>query len=79
MPLFDFKCRGCGSTSELLLLDGDTDKVRCPECGSARMEKLLSAFNTAKFPQATGGQTCCGREERCDVPPCGEGESCSRG
>lgn len=79
MPLFDFKCRDCGSTSEVLLLDGDITKASCPECGSAEMEKLLSTFNTARFPQATGGQTCCGREERCDKPPCGEGESCSRG
>ena len=78
MPLFDFKCRVCGLTSEVLLLNGDVTRARCPECGSAEMEKLLSTFNTAKFMQATGEQTCCGREERCDRPPCSNGGSCLR-
>jgi putative FmdB family regulatory protein len=78
VPIYDFRCRGCGATSELLLPDGDTDKARCPECGSDRVEKLLSAFNTAKSRSGTPGQTCCGRQERCDKPPCEGGGSCSR-
>lgn len=79
MPIYDFKCLGCGATSEVLLLDGDTAKAKCPECGSGEMERLLSTFNTARHAGAPPGRTCCGREERCEKPPCSQEDGCARG
>jgi putative FmdB family regulatory protein len=46
MPLYDFRCQQCETVSELLIRAG-TGAV-CPECGSEKLEKLLSA------PNATG-------------------------
>lgn len=40
MPLFDFHCRDCDKTSELLVRASDAPA--CPQCGSARLEKLLA-------------------------------------
>lgn len=45
MPLFDFHCRVCDKTSELLLR-GEAS-ASCPHCGSAEMEKLLSTIAPA--------------------------------
>lgn len=76
MPVYDFKCRECGTVSEVFLRDGDIGKARCPDCGSGEMEKLLSAFHTVSKGGNPPGTTCCGREERCEKPPCSDEGSC---
>ena len=43
MPLYDFRCRGCGHEFEALVRAGDEDPV-CPSCKSADIERLLSSF-----------------------------------
>lgn len=40
MPLYDFHCETCDTTSEMLLRSSDTPY--CPKCGSAEMIKQLS-------------------------------------
>ena len=50
MPLFDFHCRVCDKTSELLIR-GDT-VASCPHCGGTQMEKLLSAIAPANKSNA---------------------------
>ena len=40
MPLFDFHCRDCDKTFELLVRSGG-DPV-CPHCGGSRLEKQLA-------------------------------------
>jgi putative FmdB family regulatory protein len=42
MPLYEFKCRGCGRLFEELVRDGDTPA--CPACRSQDLERLLSLF-----------------------------------
>ncbi len=73
MPLKDFRCRSCGEVSEIFLRDLSATGVTCPVCGSDDMEKLLPSFNTPRSHRQSSGLTCCGREERCDRPPCEEG------
>ena len=43
MPLFEFKCRGCGTKFEKIV-PSSTTKVTCKICESSRVEKLLSVF-----------------------------------
>jgi putative FmdB family regulatory protein len=50
MPLFDFRCRVCDKTSELLMR-GDVEPV-CPHCGSTAMTKLLPTI--APAPRSPG-------------------------
>ncbi len=48
MPIYEYHCSDCAKTFEKLrkLSDDDRD-VRCPECESARVERVLSGFATS--------------------------------
>jgi putative FmdB family regulatory protein len=40
MPIFEYRCEGCGRQFETLVLKGTVPA--CPECKSEALEKLLS-------------------------------------
>src|SRR4030081_1699231 len=42
MPLYDFRCRGCGERFEELAAPGDLPA--CPACGAPEPERLLGSF-----------------------------------
>lgn len=44
MPLFDFKCRGCGREFEALVRPQDTSAPHCPGCGGVELDKQLPTF-----------------------------------
>jgi len=44
MPIFEFKCCGCGKEFERLIFGSDDQAPACPECGSSDTNKLLSVF-----------------------------------
>ncbi len=83
MPIYEYRCRDCGATCEILVGAGQRQEiVSCRSCGSRELEKIMSAAAfvgpAAKRP---AGRTCCGREERCDTPACatgGAGGGCGR-
>ena len=75
MPIYEYRCRDCNVTFEMLVRAGTV--VTCPHCGSASLDKLISApFVLSGRTVQQPGHTCCGREERCDTPPCSVGETC---
>lgn len=41
MPIYEYACSKCSQEFEQLVRNGE--QVACPECGSTRLEKLLSA------------------------------------
>ena len=43
MPLYDFRCRACGSVFEALVR-GPATPTECPSCRSTDLERLLSLF-----------------------------------
>jgi putative FmdB family regulatory protein len=43
MPLYDFRCRGCGHEFETLVRAGD-EGLACPSCKGRDIERLLSTF-----------------------------------
>lgn len=45
MPIFDFKCNGCGKVFEKLVRK-EEDKV-CPDCASTDLEKQVSSAGFA--------------------------------
>jgi len=48
MPIYEFQCKSCGYTFELLLMSKDEMKdVRCAKCASPDVGKLMSAANVA--------------------------------
>jgi len=78
VPVYDFRCRQCGEVSEVFLRSTEARTVSCPGCGSVSMEKLISASYLVKMGAAPHGKTCCGREERCEMPPCSSNGGCCR-
>lgn len=45
MPLFDYRCRRCGSITEVLLsLDSNPKQVPCRECAAGDTVRLISRF-----------------------------------
>ncbi|MBW2060747.1 MAG: zinc ribbon domain-containing protein [Deltaproteobacteria bacterium] len=80
MPIYEYRCKACGNVTEFLVSPDEEIAVFCSHCDSHDMEKIMSVASflgdtTERIP----GQTCCGREERCDSPPCSTGGSCRRG
>lgn len=43
MPIFEYKCRGCGHEFEAVVLPQGS-APSCPECRSEDLERLLSMF-----------------------------------
>ena len=41
MPIFEYRCADCEQDFELLVRRGE--RLACPHCQSARLEKLLSS------------------------------------
>jgi putative FmdB family regulatory protein len=73
MPIYEYNCEACESQVELLIRGSETPV--CPECGSKRLEKLLSvpaahtggsksSLPICETPRAGGG---------CGLPQCGSG------
>jgi len=79
MPIYDYACEDCGHRFELKHEMGGASDLKCPSCSSSSVSKQISMpglIRTAVKPQ--GGQTCCGRTERCDKPPCSSGGQCHK-
>ncbi|MHB9112443.1 MAG: FmdB family zinc ribbon protein [Thermoleophilia bacterium] len=47
MPIYEFCCSGCGNRFEELVRSSDKGAkgLRCPACGSNKVERLLSSFS----------------------------------
>ncbi|MGH7703888.1 MAG: FmdB family zinc ribbon protein [Gemmatimonadales bacterium] len=41
MPIYEYRCTGCGADFELLVRSGT--RVTCPTCRTSKVERLLSA------------------------------------
>lgn len=79
MPIFDYKCTHCGKVTEFLIRSTNHQEISCPECGNNNMEKIISSASyIMKDDRSFQGMTCCGREERCNIPSCESGKTCRR-
>jgi len=77
MPIYDFRCRSCGRVFEALVRSWD-ERRACPSCGSEDVEKMITSSYLLKMESGGGGLTCCGRETRCETPPCSVEGTCWR-
>ena len=80
MPIYEYRCNECGRVSEILVgLHSEGKALACQHCGSSDLEKILSVSSfTFTDSSRAPGKTCCGRDERCDSPPCSTGGVCGR-
>ena len=78
MPIYEYRCSGCGHAFEKLIRNTADLPLKCPECGQKTLKKQFSTFSArvtagaCKFPstcpaaaghQHSGG--CCGG--KCDM------------
>lgn len=70
MPIYEFRCLGCGHVFELFKLKKEDDKseMRCPKCSSQEVERVLSSVSVIT---SAGG-----RKSKQTVKSCGSG-SCT--
>lgn len=67
MPIYEYQCAACGVTTEVITVGSAAgEKVTCPQCGSRKLDKKMSAAALPKMPARAPGKTCCGRDEKCD-------------
>lgn len=68
MPIYEFRCLGCGHVFEFLKLKKETEGVemQCPKCNFSEVERVLSTVNVARSSsgkatstvKSCGGGTC---------------------
>ena len=57
MPLYDYVCYHCGHSFEMLRRIKDDDRdIKCPSCGSQKIERLLSTFSTGGCGKSGSGR-----------------------
>jgi putative FmdB family regulatory protein len=67
MPIFEYKCRDCGTTFEEIVLSSSS-RIACKSCESERVEKQLSVFAVSGFSSkafaSEPGPCACGAPRR---------------
>ncbi len=58
MPLFEYRCKDCNTTFEMLVKSNDENEILCPECKSSNNKKLFSAFSTANSTSDQSYNSC---------------------
>ncbi|OPY08581.1 MAG: Zinc ribbon domain protein [Syntrophaceae bacterium PtaB.Bin095] len=81
MPIHEYRCDRCGAVFERIEGFDAEGPGCCNACESRRLTRMLPrgvrSMGT-RIPAGRSGSTCCGREESCERPPCGEGGGCRR-
>ena len=59
MPLYEYRCRGCGERFEVLQrLGASGDDVLCPRCGEEKPARVLSTFAARGAREASSSSMC---------------------
>jgi putative FmdB family regulatory protein len=58
MPLVEYRCEDCGHVSEVLVRAADERNPACPECGSAKTRRMISAFAARVAPSKQPASRC---------------------
>lgn len=58
MPIYEFRCKGCGQKFEERLPSTDISGVQCPRCGSTEVSRLISLFFSPKVSRDMGAIGC---------------------
>ena len=79
MPIYDYRCSDCGKVSEIMVkVSGHSETIQCKQCGSASLSKIPTVASIATRYSRPHGKTCCGRDDRCDTPPCSTDSPCCK-
>ncbi len=74
MPIYEYKCNGCGTVSEILHKSMDTKTVNCSKCDSTDLSKLVSVPGAVMTKERNSVPTdvppACPNQDRCGVSSC---------
>ena len=59
MPLFEYKCEGCGQQVEFLERGSGVGHHVCPHCGSKNLRKLFSTFSAGRSDSKSDDRSSC--------------------
>lgn len=87
MPIYEYKCRDCGTVTELLVgVTSEQPAIACDDCGSEALDRLLSQVSfsigagVGEMMESAGVSSCsCGDSCSCGSGGCTCGDSCSCG
>ena len=65
MPIFEYKCGGCGALTEFLEAVKSKKKHVCEKCGGSDMTKMLSTFAPLVKQRSSGGKCDSCPEHKC--------------
>ena len=71
MPIFEYQCKSCSGTFELLVRS-DT-RIACPSCDSETVVKKLSLFAAHMKKPESAMPSCHTGAHGCDLGRCGSG------
>jgi len=73
LPIYEFRCAGCGNIEEFILTGSRPVEMKCSACGGEELERVLSPTNYAvgsSGSSAGSGPSATSRS-------CGPGRSCT--
>lgn len=74
MPLYEFKCEKCNEIFELLVMSHEEEvEMKCPHCGAADFERVLS---TTHYAMGAGTGSGAGARPSVQTRTCSSG-SCT--
>ncbi|MFH0775782.1 MAG: zinc ribbon domain-containing protein [bacterium] len=59
MPIYEYKCKGCGVISEFLITSYHQEELVCQKCGGTELTKMLSAFSISGPSRRTTSSSSC--------------------
>ncbi len=59
MPIYSYRCRGCGEVFDLLEgVSAEETRRRCPECSGKSLKKLHAGFNVGAPGRDRAPESC---------------------
>lgn len=71
MPLYEYTCRKCEHTFEVLGPAKDQPEIRCPACDGGEVDRLIGLPAAGPTPRGKPVTNCRGDGPSCGVPWCG--------
>ena len=82
MPTYEYECKECGYKFERFQNIKELPLKICPQCkgsfkrligkGAGIIFEGFGFYATDYRKDSSSGKTCCGKDERCDKPPCSD-------
>lgn len=71
MPIFEYRCKKCGSVFEELITGDRNKEISCKICGHKETERLMSVIGGISMGRSSSGPSC--------GTQCNPGASCCSG